>query len=188
MVDIMNLNIPFYNDVWMDNALENFYSLLIDNDSNHKLDIQLDKEKLYISCEDDDFKEILIKIFNNYKYYCCVKEEKDNEVIEYKKDFIIIQHNRVKQSVTFKPKLFKNPSVELSKLVDSLSNGSKTCVLCGSSFNKKYSNLNQGAYPLATKIKSISGVRTYKNGEYYSFKEYSDSICPICYLIEYWVG
>lgn len=179
----MKLSIPIYNDVWMDNALENFYSLLNDYDLDNKLDINLRKDKLCINFENNDFKEVLEKIINNHKYYSCIKEQKENEIVEYKKDFIIIQHNRNGQHITLKPNLFKNTSKEISKLVDSMSEGSKTCVLCGSLFDKKYSSLNQSAYPLATKIKSLSGVRTYKNGQYYSFKDYNDSSCPICYLI-----
>ncbi len=42
--------------------------------------------------------------------------------------------------------------------------------------------LQQASYPFVTKIKSLSGVRSYKDGIVYSFKEYFDDYCPTCYL------
>lgn len=180
----MDLKIPIYNDVWMDNALENFFSLIVENDSEKKITIKINKDNLYISSDDNDFKDILKKIVKNHKIYSCVKEKKDNEIVEFKKEFIIIQEDKkINNLVNLKPKLFKNPNDEIDILFDNISDGSKTCVLCGSSFKKKYSNLIQAVYPLSTKIKSLNGVRTYKNGELFSFKEYNDSICPLCYLI-----
>ena len=174
---------PFYNDTWMDNALENFYSLLVENDYDNKLNINLNQDELCISVDENYLKDILINIIKNYKYYSCVKEEKDGEIIEYKKDFIIIQHNRVESSIILKPNLFKNPDDEIPKLLSTISDGSKICSLCGLSFNKKYDFLKQSVYPLSTKIKSLNGVRSYKNCEYFTFKDYNDSLCPLCYLI-----
>lgn len=181
---LLNISIEKYNDYWMDNALENFYSLLKSFNHDNKINISLKNNSLNIECATDNFKEILIEILKNYKQYACVKIEDENGIKkEFKKDFIIIQHKRKEQKINLNPKLFQNPDEEISKLVDSLENGKKTCVLCGNSFKKKYDNLTQGSYPFSTKIKSLSGVRTYKNGEYYTFKDYNDSVCPVCSLI-----
>lgn len=61
--------------------------------------------------------------------------------------------------------------------------GKKTCVLCGKTFSKPYKKMQQATYPFVTKIKSLSGIRTYKDGTFYAFKEYHDNFCPTCYLI-----
>lgn len=180
----MELKIGRYNDAWMDNALENFYSLLTTFDYNSEISKSLNKEYLQINCEKEVFKKVLIDIFENYKKYVCVNQIDENGVTkEFKKDFIIIQHKRKEEHINLNPKIFQNPKEEISKLVDLLENGSKKCVFCGISFKKNYSKLTQGSYPFSTKIKSLNGIRTYKDGKYYSFKEYHDALCPLCYLI-----
>lgn len=187
----MKLCLPFYNDIWMDNALENFYSLLVDYDVDNNLDINLDKDKLLINYDDCvDFKKVLINIINDHKRFCSIKQKNENEIKNYKKDFIIIQHNRVGQDFILKPNLFQNPDDEVSNVLDLISGDSEVCMLCGNKFNKKNANLSkypfslkQHSYPFTTRIKSLNGIRTYKNGEFFSFKEYNDSTCPACYLI-----
>lgn len=180
----MELKIGRYNDSWMDNALENFYSLLNTFDYNSEIFKDLNEICLEITCEKEIFKKVLVDIFENYKQYVCVNQIDDNGVTkEFKKDFIVIQHKRKGEYINLNPKIFQNPQEEVSKLVDLLETGSKKCVFCGSSFKKKYSNLTQGSYPFSTKIKSLNGIRTYKDDKYYAFKEYHDSLCPLCYLI-----
>lgn len=182
----MELNIHKYNDFWMDNAIQNFYHLLKIYDVEKELNISLNDYCLNILCNKEVFKKIIVKILKDYKNFACVKqEEKNNTIKEYKKDFILIQHKRKKEdsSISLNPELFHNPEEEISKLVDLIEEGNKKCNLCGSSFKKKYSNLTQSSYPYATKIKSLNGVRSYKNGTQFQFKDYTDSLCPVCYLI-----
>lgn len=180
----MELKINRYNDSWMDNALENFYSLLNEYNYDFEIDLSLEKDFLKISCKKEVFKKILINIFKNHKQYVCVNTiDKDGVVKEYKKDYILIQHKRKGQNISLNPKIFKNPEEEINKLVDLIQEGNKTCLFCGVSFKKKYDYLTQRVYPFSTKIKSLNGIRSYKDGKYYVLREYHDSVCPSCYLI-----
>ena len=167
----------------MDNALENFYYLLDTFDYNSEINLSLNENSLQINCDENIFIKVLIDIFSNYKQFVCVKKEENDILKEYKKDFILIQHKRKDEYIHLNPKIFLNPEEEVSKLVDLFEEGSKKCILCGSSFKRKYSNLTQGSYPFATKIKSLNGIRSYKDGEFYSLRDYNDSVCPLCYLI-----
>lgn len=180
----MELNIHKYNDFWMDNAIQNFYHLLKIYDVGKELNMSLNDYYLNIISDKEVFKKIIVKILKDYKNFACVKQNDKNNIIkEYKKDFIIIQHKREDSSISLKPNLFHNPEEEVSKLVDLIEEGNKKCNLCGGSFKKKYSNLTQSSYPYVTKIKSLNGVRSYKNGIQFQFRDYTDSLCPICFLI-----
>ena len=84
---LLNISIEKYNDYWMDNALENFYSLLKSFKHDNKINISLKNNSLNIECATDNFKEILIEILKNYKQYACVKIENENGIKkEFKKD------------------------------------------------------------------------------------------------------
>ena len=173
----------------MDNALENFYYLLDTFDYNSEINLSLNENSLQISCENEVFEDVLVRIFENHKQFLCVNVINEEKLVkEVKKDFILIQQNKNtnegnREVVNLKPKLFENPKEEVNKLVSLFGEGSNKCIFCGNFFNKKYGGLTQAAYPFTTKIKSLNGVRSYKNGEYYSFKEYNNSVCPLCFLI-----
>lgn len=187
----MEFKIPLFNDIWLDNALENFYSLLLEYDDNN-LNIVLNNDSLLISGDSTVFTKVLIEIIKNFKDYMYINEMKGNEKKEYKKDFIIIQSSRVNENgqsdkkgrfISLKPKLFSNPEEEISKIMEYNKEGKRTCVFCGNSFDKKYDYIKQSNYPFATKIKSLSGVRSNNKGKYKLSKFYNDSACPICNLI-----
>ena len=55
--------------------------------------------------------------------------------------------------------------------------------MCGRAFDKAVKKLQQANYPFVTKIASLSGVRSYKDGRVLSLREYYDNLCPFCYLI-----
>lgn len=187
----MDFKIPLFNDIWMDNALVNFYSLLLEYNEG-KLNIELNNDNLSIFGDSEDFKKILIGIVKNSKDYTHINLIEGDEKKEYKKDFILIQSFRVNELgqrdnkngrfISFKPKLFSNPEEEISKIMESNKKGKRTCVFCGNSFSKKYDDIKQANYPFATKIKSLGGVRSNNKGEY-KLKFYNDSACPMCNLI-----
>lgn len=186
----MEFEIPLFNDIWFDNALENFYSLLLDYNDG-KLNLELNKDNLLISGDYTDFKEILIEIIKNFKDYTHINEMEGDEKKEYKKDFILVQSFRVNELgqsdkkgrfISFKPKLFSNPEEEISKILEYNKKGKKSCIFCGNSFSKKYDYIKQVNYPFATKIKSLSGVRSNNKGTF-KLKFYDDSACPMCSLI-----
>ena len=55
--------------------------------------------------------------------------------------------------------------------------------MCGRSFSKNLKNLQQASYPFVTKIHSLSGIRSSKDGNSYRLHEYFSEFCPLCYLI-----
>ena len=52
-------------------------------------------------------------------------------------------------------------------------------MFCGREFKRTYKKLQQASYPFATKIKSLSGIRS---GENTKLKEYFSEFCALCYL------
>lgn len=187
---IMEFKMPLFNDIWFDNAIENFYTLLEDYNDG-KLNIVLNKDNLFISGDSKDFKRILLQIVKNFKDYTHINVMEGDEKKEYKKDFILVQSSRVNELgksdkkgrfISFKPKLFSNPEEEISKIIEYNKDGKKSCIFCGNSFSKKYDSIKQVNYPFATKIKSLSGVRSNNKGTF-KLKFYDDSACPMCNLI-----
>jgi hypothetical protein len=184
----MELSLPFYNDVWLDNAVQNFYNLLSEYEEEYdEINVCLNKFLLTINSNKNDFKDVLQDIMHDYKSNILIheKDKKTGIIKEVKKDFIIIQEGKkVEGKVAFKEKIYAHPNEEAEKISNMISDdGQKICLFCGDNFKKKYDNLKQAVYPFVTKIKSLNGIRTFKDGIFYSFKDYYDDICPKCYLI-----
>jgi hypothetical protein len=188
-VDSRKIEIPIYNDVWMDNGLETLYRILKEAEDGN-FEIIFDKDSIAISAKNfAKFKESVGVALKNRRLNLVVLQEdkKLGGTKEVKKDYILIQEEtKIKGKVAFKEDLFNEKSVlnATGEVLDAaIKEGTKTCVLCGRSFSKSVKKLQQAAYPFVTKIKSLSGVRSYKNGEVYSLKEYFEDFCPICYLV-----
>lgn len=182
----MEMEISIYNDVWMDNAVENFYRLIEDSDEG--LDITLGKTELTVNnFNKEDFKDILSDIIQDNRNNLIVtnKDKKTGEIKEIKKDFVLIQEGKkIDGIVAFKENIYTESEKSVNEILDLMEkDGKKTCILCGKTFSKPFKKMQQATYPFATKIKSLSGIRTYKDGTFYAFKEYHDSFCPTCYLI-----
>lgn len=114
------------------------------------------------------------------------EDKNSGEKKEIKKDFIIIQEGKkVDGRVAFKEGIYSERAPEeVTKILDFINGeGKDTCITCGELFYKKYKNLQQASYPFVTKIKSLGGVRSYKDGEAYAFREYYTNFCPKCYLL-----
>jgi hypothetical protein len=183
---MMEIKIPLYNDIWMDNAVENLYRLI--EDSEEEVNLILDKTALTINTENkDELKDVLSVIIQNNRDNLIInhKDKKTGEIKEIKKDFILIQEGKkIDGIVAFKENIYAEPKKSAGEILDLIEKeGEKTCIICGKNFSKSYKKLQQATYPFVTKIKSLSGVRTYKDGNFYSFKEYYDNFCPTCYLI-----
>ncbi|OEC88793.1 MULTISPECIES: hypothetical protein [Methanobacterium] len=182
----MEIKIPLYNDIWMDNAVENLYALLKDFDDEIGMDIN--KETLMINYESKgELNDLLVNLVESNLFNLIVieKDRKTGEKKEVKKDFILIQEGKkIDGKVAFKENIYKEPKKATSEILDLIEkDGKKTCVMCGKTFSKPYKKLQQATYPFVTKIKSLGGVRTYKDGEFHAFREYHDNFCPKCYLI-----
>ena len=178
------IGIEIYNDFWLDNAVENFYRILLDAQENiDNLDVEILSDKLIISFKDlESLKKALVSEIE-HRYSNMIVKEKDKKTSiekEVKKDYILLQEGAKKDgAVKLKEKVY-NWS-ELPKILDSVfeSNkaGKKRCILCGKPHKKSF-DLKQAVYPLATKTKSLSGVRTLG-----TLPEYYKNLCPLCYLL-----
>jgi len=181
----MNIEISVYNDPWMDNALENFYRILKDT-GGCNVDLYSDKIVIRISSLPDFIEELSKKILEKRENLIVVERDKKTGIPkEVKKDYILIQEEKkIGGKVALKEDIYKPKKVyDVISQIFSTKGGSKRCILCGRSFDKSVKKLQQASYPFVTKIASLSGVRTYKDGQTLRLKEYYDNVCPFCYLI-----
>ena len=184
------IKFPVCNDLWMDNGLETFYSVLNDF-RNDNFEITIENNSLIIRIDDfKKFKEDLGNAIKNRRTNLIIidSDKKTGEKKEIKKDYILIQEEaKIKGKVAFKEKIYNDTTTDsaINELFDLISekNGKHTCAVCGLQFSKQFKKLQQGAYPFVTKIKSLSGIRSYKDGTYLSLNEYFDDFCPTCYLL-----
>lgn len=172
----------------MDNAVETLYRILRET-QNSSFSVKIDNNSLIITVTDfDKFKESVgIAVKNRRSNLIAINEDKNlGEKKEVKKDYILIQEGaKVSGKVAFKEELYneKSTAETIKEIFDLISKeGTRNCIICGRQFFKPMKKLQQAAYPFVTKIKSLSGVRSYKDGEVYSFKEYFEDLCPTCYL------
>ena len=185
----MKINIPIYHDVWMDNGVETFYQILKEA-QNNSFNVTINADSLLLNVTDfDEFKEAVGVAVKNRRSNLIViaEDKKTGETKQVKKDYVLIQERtKVKGEVAFKEGLYneKTAADTVKKVFGSIAeDGTRNCIVCGRQFSNPVKKLQQAAYPPVTKIKSLSGVRSYKDGEVYSFKEYFEDFCPACYLI-----
>ncbi len=187
ILDEYLIEIKAYRDFWLDNAIENFYRILIDIQENlEDLDMKiLDNYLIFSFTNFENLKNILIyEIKHRYKNMICLEEDKDTGVSkEVKKDYILLQEGTKKDGlVKLKEKVYDWN--KLPKILDIVFESSfesskniKTCIICGKPYRKSF-ELKQSVYPLATKTRSLSGIRTLK-----TLPEYYKNICPLCYFL-----
>ncbi len=185
----VKIEIPIYNDVWMDNGVETFYHILKEA-QNNSFNVNINADSLLLNVTDfDKFQESIGVAVKNRRSNLIViaEDKKTGETKQIKKDYILIQEGtKVKGEVAFKEGLYNEKTAvdTVKKVFDLIAEeGTRNCIICGKQFSKPVKKLQQAAYPSVTKIKSLSGVRSYKDGEVYSFKEYFEDFCPTCYLI-----
>ncbi len=181
----MSIEIEIYNDPWMDNGLENFYRIVRDVDG---CDAKLFPDKIVIDIHFiEKFTENLSKkIIEKRENLIVVEKDKKTELSkEVKKDYVLIQEEKkIGGKVALKEDIYKPEKVrDIISTIFSTRAGSKKCILCGRTFDKSIKKLQQASYPFVTKIGSLSGVRSYKDGRTLSLREYYDNVCPFCYLV-----
>jgi len=179
------MKIGKFNDPWMDNGVENFYRLL---DGLESCEAELTGSSMRVKIKDGEkfIKELTRAVSDKRENLIVIEEDRKTRVKkEVKKDHVLIQEEKkVGGKVALKEEIYKpeKTAETISKVFD-LSEGKNTCILCGRKYDKSVKKLQQAAYPFVTKIASLSGVRSYKDGGSLSFKEYYDNLCPICYFI-----
>ena len=179
-----HFEIQIYHDFWMDNALENFYRILTKVQENvEDLEVNFLHEKLFFGFENfKRFKEALIsEIQHKYKNMIVLEDDKKTGTKkEVKKDFILLQEGKKEEGIVKLKEKIYNWS-ELPKILELAFNEHKKerkrCIMCGRVYKKSF-ELKQAVYPLVTKTKSLSGVRTLN-----SLPEYHKNLCPLCYLL-----
>lgn len=180
--------IPMLNDVWLDNGIETLFMILKEV-QNNSFSVKIDNNSLILKVNDfTRFKESAgIGVMNRKTNLIVMDEDKKlGGIKEVKKDYILIQEGmKIDGKVAFKEEIYneKTTSNTVKKVFDLIiEDGTHTCAVCGRQYSKSVKKLQQAAYPFVTKIKSLSGVRSYKDGMVYSFKEYFEDFCPTCYL------
>lgn len=183
----MFLKIEIYKDPWMDNGIENFYGILKDINSCEVKPITDVSLEFKIADTEKFVKELTKKIINEKRQNLIVeeKDKKTSAAKEVKKDHLLLQEEKkIGGKVAFKEDIYKSECTQ--KVISNIFNigdGENICVLCGRRFDNAVKKLQQASYPLATKIGSLSGVRSYKDGVTLSLKEYYENYCSICYLL-----
>ena len=186
------ISILKYNDIWLDNGLATFSKIISDlsedDEENiiNNVDISLSK-LIYAFSHKEKFIKLLANIIKGKIDNLLVEEEnkKTGEIKEVKKDHILIQEKKkIGGKVSFKEEIFDKNKTEntILTIYDKLEPGDKTCFFCGRKFKSKIKNLQQASYPFVTKIKSLSGIRSY-NEKGLKLTEYISDYCPQCYLI-----
>jgi hypothetical protein len=175
------------NDAWMDNGVETIYCILQEA-QDKSFNAKIENNSLIITITDfEEFKKALgVAIEQRRSNLITISMDKLGEKKEVKKDYILIQEGtKVKGKVAFKEGLYnqKTTADTISRIFDLMTEeGTRNCVICGNPFSKPVKKLQQAAYPFVTKIKSLSGVRSYKDETTYSLQEYFEDFCPACYL------
>ena len=185
-------NIQKFNDVWLDNGLATFSKILkkLSEDDEEGIIEKVEINPFELSYgfrNEPEFAKLLSNIIKSKMKNMIVEvEDKDTgEIKEVKKDHILIQENKkIGGKVAFKEDIFdKNKTYDvILKIYENLKEGNKTCFFCGRKFKSKVKRLQQASYPFVTKIKSLSGIRSY-TPKGIKLKEYVDDYCPQCYLI-----
>ncbi len=178
----MEITLFRQNDFWMDNGIENFYTMLS----------SISKTEDCVDCELND-ERLVVKIKDQTKLLKLIKDsilrKRDSVIFVNVKDkkgisrnilpkYILMQYGKnVKGKNIVKEKLYDNNEIDnrLGEIFSGIHAGGRKCILCGANYSKSVDKMKQSVYPLATKNLALSGVREKK--------EYYDNICPFCYMI-----
>ena len=184
-------NVQKLNDIWLDNGLATFSKILkkLSKDDEEDIIIKVNISPFglnYSFREKNDFVKLLSNTIKDKINSMIVPvENKDTgEKKEVKKDHILIQEKKkIGGKVAFKEDIFDRNKTDdvISKIYENLEEGDKTCFFCGRKFKSKIKSLQQASYPFVTKIKSLSGVRSYTE-KGVRLTEYVADYCPQCYF------
>lgn len=179
------IEIKMFNDPWMDNGIENLYRILKEIESCNA-ELTENSMKFSIIDEQKFLKEFSKTVIEKRENLIVIEKDRGAGIDkEIKKDHIIIQEGeKVAGKVALKEEIYKpEKTLEIISKIFSSDSGKNVCILCGRSYDKSVKKLQQANYPFVTKIASLSGVRSYKDGLSISLKEYYDNLCPLCYLV-----
>lgn len=171
----MEITLPLYYDPWMLNGAETFYRLVENVEGcnpriySDRIEVDIQNKEIFLRNLTDKIKDMQDKVI----FYTKLDDTGQKKYV--KKDFVLIQYGKAEKRNVLKEKIFLETEERLSDIFSHLEPGKRTCILCRRTFGRKVDHLKQAVHPFATKIKSLSGVRT--------MKENFDNICPLCYLV-----
>jgi len=175
---------PALNDPWLDNGLEVLHKAIKDIKTQHKGvlgKLLLEPDRLAFEILEEEYLlDLLDKLFENWfigrLHYWSEKRGEKKLVL---KQFVTF--NRQPQSQF--PKLFietKRRELIRNALTPPSKDG-ELCPVCGAG-SKQWEKLTLSVHPMATKIKSLSGVRTRITDKGLKGLSEHFRICPRCYL------
>jgi len=178
-VEGIKVEIPIYNDVWMDNGVVNLYRFLdgVDgvnvNLKTDTLEFEIAEKERFLKGFEDEIKQKRDSVI-----FVTEKDDKTGERRNIKKDFVLLQYGKkVEGTNVLKEKIYSDSEISerLEQIFENFVSGVSSCILCGRTYRRGIDKLKQAVYPLVTKIRSLSGVRTLK-------EQYTE-LCPLCYPV-----
>ncbi|NOZ64030.1 MAG: hypothetical protein GXO71_03715, partial [Caldiserica bacterium] len=180
-----------FSDVWLDNGLATFSKIIkrLNEDDEEDVVKKVDITPFglnYHFANKNEFTKLLSNAIKSKieDMIVNVEDKGTGERKEVKKDHILIQEKKkIGGKVAFKEDIFDKDKTEsiISTIYENLKEGNKTCFFCSRKFKSRIKSLQQASYPFVTKIKSLSGIRSYTN-KGLKLTEYIADYCPQCYL------
>jgi hypothetical protein len=191
----MQIILKRFNDPWLDNGLENLYSLVrtVSRAEPRVAQAQIRDEGIEIEILDKrKFAKVLAEAIAHQRdatIFYWDKDEKSGVVTNKKKAFAPLQYApKIRNRNRLKEAILQDGNAERviqNALKDVDAKPKAVCILCARGFNKAATNLKQAVYPAVTKIKSLTGVRTRfdENGVLKGMVTNFAQLCPWCYVI-----
>ena len=172
-----------YGDPWWDNAITNLHSIMKEA---RGVQVELNEKGLTVTITDwpSFLKSFISRLKGERDRVVFVRLPDKDGVLRYKKKpHILLQYGKASGGRNVvKAALLDDQQMKgyLEEAFSGLPGDRHRCVVCGRRFGRGVEPLKQGTYPLVTKIRSLSGVRTHG-----SLKEYygKNQVCPVCSMI-----
>jgi len=191
----MQIELTRFNDPWLDNGLENLYTLVraVSRAEPKVVQAEIFDEGTRIEILDKKkFPKVLAQTIAQQRdqtVFYWEKDKKTDVVTNKRKPFTALQEaskigirHHLKEAILQDGKAAKIIQMALEDLE---AKQKTVCILCGRGFNKAATNLKQAVYPAVTKIKSLTGVRTRfdESGVLKGMVTNFRQLCPWCYVI-----
>lgn len=163
----------------MDNALENFYSLLEPIGLRY-IDTQVEPDGISINVRGKQaVVHALKQRIRSKRDTVIFRQIRDKKGLErnIRVDYVLLPYGKQVDGRNVVVERFYDEK-EMNRYLRAAithEGGSRTCVLCNKSFERNLDELKQGVYPLATKNRALSGIRRKS--------DYIGELCATCFVI-----
>ena len=172
-----------FGDAWWDNAVTNFHRLI---EGTEGVEVELEELGLTVTITNwsSFLKSFMRRVKGERDRIVFAKIPDKDGILRYKKKpHILLQYGKATGNRNVvKAALLDDDKMKgmVEGIFQGLAGDRYRCIVCGRRFGRGVEPLKQGTYPLVTKIRSLSGVRTRGSlKEYYS----KNQVCPICSMI-----